>query len=143
MVANTRLHAVTRPQNDWLRWRHLRTTITFASLVSDVVDIRDGVMPMTVEETSSFAWKRLGRGFVQRALALAVVLALIVLSYRLMRAPIHGVHTATDCARAYADARTYGEKLSADNLSFQDPTRPGVDMRCGMVRAGVVARARQ
>jgi len=81
------------------------------------------------------------RSFVERGLALSVLLALVVFSYRLMRAPIHGVHHASDCARAYDEARTHGETLSADNLSYQDPARPGVDMRCGMVRAGVVGRA--
>jgi hypothetical protein len=78
---------------------------------------------------------------VQRGLALVALLALLALSYRLMNAPIHGVHAASDCARVYAGARTYGEKLSADNVSYQDPAQPCVDLRCGMVRAGGVARA--
>lgn len=86
-------------------------------------------------------WVRLPQGYAQHGFALIVLLALIAVSYRLMDAPIHGVHRAADCARAYADARTYEEQLSADNLSYQDPSRPGVDTRCGMVRTGVLRHA--
>ena len=86
-------------------------------------------------------WSReLRRSFGQLALGLIALVVLGVVSYRLMLAPIHGVRHASDCARAYAKARTYGEKLSADNLSFRDTAHPGVDMRCAMVRTGVVSQ---
>jgi hypothetical protein len=101
--------------------------------------IQDEAMPIHPEETATFRW-RLRHGFIERGLALAALLALIALSYRLMHAPIHGVHGAADCARLYAEARTHEQMISADNVSYQDPARPGVDMRCGMVRAGVVGR---
>jgi len=106
-----------------------------------VVNSQDSAMPIRAESVLPPAELRPRRSFVQSGFGLIVLLALVVLSYRLMHAPIHGVHQASDCARVYAEARTYEEKLSADNLSYQDPARPGVDMRCGMVRAGAVGRA--
>lgn len=105
-----------------------------------MADIQDGAT-VRAEQTPPRALWRLQHIFVRSGPGLIVLLALAVLSYRLIRAPIHGVPNASDCARAYAEARTHEQKISADNLSYQDPARPGVDMRCGMVRAGVVDHA--
>jgi hypothetical protein len=76
-----------------------------------------------------------------RGLVLVVLVALALLVSRLMLAPIHGVHDAAACSRAYDEARTHLDTVSADFLSYPDPAEPGVDHRCGAVRTGVVGRA--
>ena len=99
-----------------------------------MVDIQESAIPIPAGGTPASDASRPRRSSAQVGLALIVFVSLVVVSYRLIRAPIHGVHQASDCARVYAAAHTAEERLSADNVSYQDPAHPGVDMRCGMVR---------
>jgi hypothetical protein len=71
-------------------------------------------------------------------IAVAVLLALAVLSYRLVLGPIHAVHDAAGCARAYARARTHADTLSVDFLSYPDPAGRPVALRCGALRTATV-----
>jgi len=80
--------------------------------------------------------------FLRYGLASAVLIALALLTHRLMHAPIHGVHDAAACMRAYREARTHNDTLSADFLSYQDPARRGVDLRCAEVRFGLAGPTR-
>lgn len=66
--------------------------------------------------------------------ALTIVLGLAVLISTLAFAPIHGVHSAAECQRAYAKADSRSDTMSVDFLSFPDPAGHAVPHRCGELR---------
>lgn len=72
---------------------------------------------------------------ISRFISASVVVALVVLVATLANAPVHGVRTAADCARAYADASSRTDTISADLLSFPDSRDRRVSRRCGELRA--------
>ena len=59
-----------------------------------------------------------------------VLIALAVLVSRLAIGPVHGVSSADDCKRAYANAKTRADSVSVATLSFPDPARQPVTRRC-------------
>ncbi len=82
------------------------------------------------------------RNVTSPGFAAAVLIAIGVLSYRLIFAPFHGVHSAAECAQAYAEARTRQDSVSVDFLSLPDPAGRPVDQRCGYLRATTADRSR-
>lgn len=67
-------------------------------------------------------------------LGVSVVTVLVVLVAKLALAPVHGVHSAAECAQAYADARSRTDTISADLLSFPDSLNRHLSRRCGELR---------
>lgn len=72
---------------------------------------------------------------MSRFISASVVVALVVLVAKLAIAPLHGVRSDADCARAYADASSRTDTISADLLSFPDSRDRRVSRRCGELRA--------
>ena len=72
---------------------------------------------------------------LSRLFGISVLLATVMLVTRLSLAPVHGVHSADECARAYAAASSRTDTISADMLSFTDPAHRRVRRRCGELRA--------
>ena len=68
------------------------------------------------------------------ATAAALVVGFVVLVGRLALAPVHGVHTAAECDRAYASAQTRTDSIAVDFLSFPDPAGRQITRRCNEVR---------
>jgi hypothetical protein len=66
------------------------------------------------------------------AASVVVLLALGTLFYQLAVAPVHGVSSKAECARAYAKATTHADTTSVDFMSFPDTT--GTRNRCYMTR---------
>ncbi len=63
---------------------------------------------------------------------------LVVLVGNLALGPVHGVRNEAACERAYAEARTRTDSISAQLLSFPDPAGRGVTRRCGELHAATV-----
>ena len=68
---------------------------------------------------------------MRTAIGVTVTLAIAVLVANLALAPVHGVHTADDCARAYANATSRTDSISVDMLSYPDRLNRSVTRRCG------------
>ena len=88
-----------------------------------------------LEEAMPDAPFRGWRDWVRYGAAAVLLLALTVLGARLALAPIHGVRTVAECAREYAGARTHGDTVSVDMLSY--PDSPGGRRLCGQLRRTV------
>ena len=89
-----------------------------------------------LEEATLDAPLRGWRDSVRCGAAAVLLLALTVLGARLALAPIHGVRSAAECARAYAEARTHADTASVDMVSYPgSPGRPAGRRRlCGQLR---------
>jgi hypothetical protein len=80
---------------------------------------------------------RLARAAGHTASVTALFL-LVVLVGKLVLGPVHGVRNEAACERAYAEARTRTDSISAQLLSFPEPARRGVTRRCGELHAATV-----
>jgi hypothetical protein len=87
-------------------------------------------MPRPPEPSVSSGPGRLSRVAAYAASATAILL-LVVLVGKLALGPVHGVRNTAACERAYAEARTRTDSMSAELLSFPDPAGSRVTRRCG------------
>ena len=67
-------------------------------------------------------------------IAAVIVFGLVLLVGSLAVAPVHGVHTAAECDRAYASAQTRTDSIAVDFLSFPDAAGRQITRRCSEVR---------
>jgi hypothetical protein len=74
------------------------------------------------------------RDAISRFVSASVLVVLVVLVAKLAIAPVHGVHDAAGCERAWAKARSRTDTISADLLSFPDSMNRRLSRRCGELR---------
>jgi hypothetical protein len=74
------------------------------------------------------------RDAISRFVSASVLVVLVVLVAKLAIAPVHGVHDAAGCERAWAEARSRTDTISADLLSFPDSMNRRLSRRCGELR---------
>ena len=74
------------------------------------------------------------RDAISRFVSASVLVVLVVLVAKLAIAPVHGVHDAGGCERAWANARSRTDTISADLLSFPDSMNRRLSRRCGELR---------
>ncbi|MES2521696.1 MAG: hypothetical protein V4617_03275 [Gemmatimonadota bacterium] len=70
----------------------------------------------------------------QYGLGAGVLLTVAFLAYQMMLGPVHGVADASECARAYADARSRTDTVSVDFMSYPDTGGRRRKMLCGLLR---------